>query len=104
MAVHSISACSLLWRSLLASIRRYAEGASDPLPNKWGQRLGFSGPSSPGRAAAAAYCPVKRADLLRSDPTVRPHALLTASILTSPVMLYYLRGIDHTLMLGYQQC
>lgn len=41
----------------------YAEGASDPKPNKQGRRLGFTEPNPSGRAAAAAYRVVKRADL-----------------------------------------
>lgn len=99
MAVHSISAHSPPWISPLAGIRRYAERASDPVPNKWGQRLMFTEPNSPGRAAATAYHPVKKADLFSQVLQLRPCALLTASILllTSPETLYYLREIHHTL-------
>ena len=97
MAVHSISAHSLPWKSLLMGIRRYAEAASDPMPNKLGQRLGFTEPNSSSRAAATAYRPVKRAEIFSQILPLDLNALLTATILllTPPEMLYYLREIHH---------
>lgn len=98
MALHSISAHSLLWRSLLAGKRRYAEIASDPMPDNGDRGLG-----SQLSRQSSSHCLLSSQESrpfpFQLGPTIRPYALLTVSILLliSPETLHYLREIHHML-------